>query len=128
MRKTILIIEDNEEVRENTAELLAIYQYNVLTADNGEIGFLLAKDKKPDVILCDMVMPKTDGHGFLKLARNDSIVSGIPVVFFSAGTLPVGRQQQLIQSANGFLKKPFLQEELLAMLEAALSEQQNNDR
>lgn len=120
MRNSILIIEDNEYVRENTAELLALHHYHVLTAENGKTGFDLAKQQHPDVILCDMVMPKTDGYGFLNLAKKDADVSSIPVVFFSAGTLPVGRQQQLIGSANGFLKKPFLQEELLAKLEAAL--------
>lgn len=118
--KTVLIIEDNENLRENTAELLGIHQYNVLAAPNGTLGFSLARSKRPDVILCDMVMPTTDAYGFIKMARKDPVVSTIPVVFFSAGTISAEKQRELIQSASGFVKKPFSQEELLSKLEAAL--------
>lgn len=109
----ILIIEDNEEIRENTAELLSLHDFDVFTAQNGADGFLMAQSHRPDLILCDIMMPETDGSMFLHLARNDEDVRQIPLVFFSAGTSPLEMQKTLIKAANGFLKKPFTEEELI---------------
>ena|SRR5688572_22325275 len=118
---TILVIEDNQEIRENTAELLGINHYHVLTAGNGDAGFQLAKTKRPDLILCDMMMPGTDGQKFLQLAKEDRVVRTIPLVFFSAGTALPYIQKELINAANGFLKKPFLEEDLLTTIQNALA-------
>jgi len=82
----ILIIEDNREVRENTAELLELSNYKVFTAANGYIGYELAKKYQPDLILCDMMMPETDGNAFLQLAKEDGNLAGISLIFFTAGT------------------------------------------
>jgi CheY-like chemotaxis protein len=111
--KKILIIEDNEEIRENTAELLELHHYDVFTAEEGGAGYELAKQYGPDLILCDIMMPETDGRHFLKLARNDDAIRGIPLIFFSAGTGPAELQKALIKAADGFLRKPFTEEELL---------------
>lgn len=117
----ILIIEDNVEVRENTAELLELNDFHVITAENGRLGFELAKDCAPDVILCDMMMPETDGRAFLYLAKKDEKVRSIPLVFFSAGTLGPKAQKSLIDAGNGFLKKPFTTDELLGIISSALN-------
>jgi len=114
--KKILIIEDNDEIRENTAELLELNHYNVFTAEEGGKGFELAKQQKPDVILCDIMMPETDGRKFLRLARNDKTVRSIPLIFFSAGTAAPEVLRSLAKAANGFLKKPFTEEELLTAI------------
>jgi CheY-like chemotaxis protein len=111
--KKILIIEDNDEIRENTAELLELHHYNVFTAEEGGEGFEKAKKHEPDLILCDIMMPDTDGRRFLKLARNDSAIRHIPIIFFSAGTGSPEVQKTLIKAANDFLRKPFTEEELL---------------
>ena len=116
-----MIIEDDEAIRENTAELLELSDFEVMTAENGQTGFELARVFWPDIILCDMMMPGTDGSGFLKLAKGDTAVRQIPLIFFSAGTLPVGMQNSLIQASDGFLKKPFFKEELLHTIEGALA-------
>ena len=84
--KKILIIEDNEEIRENTAELLGLHNYDVFTAEEGGEGYEMAKKHEPDLILCDIMMPETDGRRFLRLAKNDKSVRDIPLIFFSAGT------------------------------------------
>jgi CheY-like chemotaxis protein len=115
-----LIIEDNAEIRENTAELLELSDYIVITAENGKAGFELAKKSYPDLILCDMMMPETNGACFLKLARENEIVRDIPLIFFSAGTLQPEAQQSLIAAADGFLKKPFSEEELLRTISGIL--------
>lgn len=111
--KKILIIEDNDEIRENTAELLELHDFEVFTANEGGEGFNLARTHRPDLILCDIMMPETDGRMFLQLARNDETIRNVPLVFFSAGTSPLELQKTLIKAANGFLKKPFTEEELL---------------
>ena len=111
--KKILIIEDNDEIRENTAELLGLHNYNVFTAEEGGEGFELAKKHGPDIILCDIMMPQTDGTRFLKLARNHRDIRNIPLIFFSAGTAVPDVQRRLSKAADGFLKKPFTEEELL---------------
>jgi CheY-like chemotaxis protein len=111
--KKILIIEDNDEIRENTAELLQLHDYDVFTAEEGGEGFEMAKKHEPDLILCDIMMPETDGRKFLRLARSDKAVRNIPLVFFSAGTDAPEVQRSLSKAADGFLKKPFTEEELL---------------
>jgi CheY-like chemotaxis protein len=119
--RTILIIEDNDEIRDNTAELLSINHYNVLTAENGRAGFDVAESKNPDLILCDMVMPETDGQGFLELLKKNESIQKIPIIFFSAGTSLPSIQKKLIKAADGFLKKPFQEEDLITSIESVLA-------
>lgn len=61
--KKILIIEDNLEVRENTSEILSLANYNVVVAENGKIGVDYAQREKPDLIVCDIMMPELDEIG-----------------------------------------------------------------
>lgn len=118
--KKILVIEDNDEIRENTAELLELHGYLVFTATHGAKGFALAKLLQPDLILCDIMMPKTDGRRFLWLAKNDLTVQAIPLIFFSAGTASPEVQKNLVRAANGFLQKPFTEEDLLQTIKRFL--------
>jgi len=72
--KTILLIEDNDEIRENTAEILELAMYNVYTAPNGKAGVEKAIDVKPDLIICDIMMPQLDGYGVLHaIQKQDNI-------------------------------------------------------
>lgn len=118
--KKVLIIEDNIEIRENTAELLEFSNYSVITAENGNVGFELAKKYRPDVILCDMMMPDSDGREFLKLAKEDEFVRNIPLVFFSAGSLTPDIRRDLTKAASDYLQKPFTEQELIISMEKAL--------
>ncbi len=59
--KTVLIIEDNKDIRENTAEILELAGYRALTAENGKVGVQVALDENPDIIVCDIMMPELDG-------------------------------------------------------------------
>jgi len=118
--KKILVIEDNTEIRENTVEMLELNNYKVFSAKNGNIGFQLAKKNKPNVILCDMMMPDTDGREFLQLAKNHVIVRKIPLIFFSAGSPLPDIKKKLIKEADDFLEKPLSEEDLLHAIERAL--------
>jgi len=119
--KNILIIEDNAEIRENTAELLGLSDYSVLIAENGDEGFILAKKHKPDAILCDMMMPASNGREFLRLAKNDTVVGEIPFVFFSADSASAEIKKGLVKGAAGYLRKPFTEQQLLDTIKKALA-------
>src|SRR5210317_2043506 len=84
--KTILLIEDDTVLRENTAELLELYNYNVISASNGKIGVEKAKSILPDIIVCDIMMPELDGYGVLEALSKNSDTKYIPFIFLSAKT------------------------------------------
>jgi len=120
MKKTILIIEDNRELRENTAEILELEGYDVLTEVNGMTGFQQTIKSKPDVIICDVMMPVTDGLEFLKLVKADKTTADIPLIFFSADSAPPSVRKKLEQGADVYLRKPFIEEDLLAAVDNCL--------
>ncbi|SRR6266498_1099923 len=125
--KKILIIEDNLEIRENTAELLELNNYSVFTAESGHSGFELAKKTNPDIILCDMMMPESDGQEFLRLASSDDIVHQIPLIFFSAGSSASETKKSLIKKSANYLQKPFTEKQLLQTIERGLSKKEKYD-
>ena len=112
--KKILVIEDNTVLRENTAEMLEVKGYEVQTAENGLEGFKTVLKYRPDVIVCDMMMPKVDGAGFLKLMKENKTTNKIPIIFFSAGTPDSQVRDHLSKHGDAYLKKPFTNEELLS--------------
>mgnify|MGYP000663310654 CR=1 FL=1 len=82
--KKILLIEDNMEMRENTAEILGLANYQVVTAENGKEGVRLAQAEKPDLIICDIMMPELDGYGVLHMLSKTPELASIPFIFLTA--------------------------------------------
>ena len=80
MRK-ILLIEDDKALRENTAELLELSDFEVLTASNGKIGLKKASNNLPDIIICDIMMPELDGYGVLEALAKKNVTKYIPFIF-----------------------------------------------
>jgi CheY-like chemotaxis protein len=119
--KSILVIDDNREIRENTAELLELSGYNALTAVNGKSGFDKTLKQHPDVVICDIMMPETNGFEFLKLIKNDDSTKDIPIIFFSAGSAPFEVKKGIISGADFYLSKPFTNEELMDAVETCLN-------
>ena len=119
--KLVLVIEDNRFIRENTAELLELAGYKVEVARNGQEGFRQTIQHHPDLILCDALMPETDGMGFLKLIKEENSTHQIPLIFFSAGSTPAAVRKGLEQGGNAYLPKPFTSEELLSTVETCLN-------
>ena len=119
--KKILVIEDNREIRENTVELLELSSFHVLSASNGRTGFQLAKQYLPDLILCDMMMPETNGWDFLKMAKADDLTHTIPLIFFSAGSFIPEMRNLMIEKSDQYLAKPFTTDELLAAVRNGLN-------
>ncbi|MEJ7682496.1 MAG: response regulator [Segetibacter sp.] len=79
--KKILIIEDNLEVRENTAEIIELSNYEAITAENGKAGVELALKELPDLIVCDIMMPVLDGYGVYHLLSKHKETASIPLIF-----------------------------------------------
>ena len=118
--KKILLIEDNKDVRENTADILELANYVVATAENGKIGVELAGKFKPDVIICDIMMPELDGYGVLELMGKNSATSSIPFIFLTAKTDRAEVRLGMNLGADDYLTKPFEEKELLEAISSRL--------
>lgn len=120
MKKKILLIEDNPEVRENTNEILDLAGYNVATAPNGKVGVDLAQREKPDLIICDIMMPELDGYGVLHILSKNTETAGIPFIFLTAKTEKTDIRKGMNLGADDYLTKPFDDTDLLNAIEARL--------
>ena len=118
--KKILLIEDNKYVRENTADILELANYEVLVAENGKIGVDLAKQFRPDLVLCDIMMPELDGYGVLEALGKNRSTSDIPLIFLTAKTDRSEVRLGMNLGADDYLTKPFEEKELLDALASRL--------
>ncbi|HEY4798206.1 MAG TPA: response regulator, partial [Bacteroidia bacterium] len=120
MQKKILLIEDNPEMRENTAELLELASYDVYTAENGKEGVEQVLKIKPDLIICDIMMPILDGYGVLHLLSKKPETAGIPFIFLTAKTKRNDQRRGMEMGADDYITKPFDDEELIRAIESRL--------
>ncbi len=118
--RTILLIEDNLEIRENTAEILELANYNVVTAENGKVGIETANEVEPDVIICDIMMPVLDGYGVLHLLNKNEKLKDTPFVFLTAKTERQDFRKGMEMGADDYITKPFTEIELLNAIEQRL--------
>ena len=118
--ETLLIIEDNLEVRENLAEILELYGYTVVTAEHGLEGVKRAFAEPPDLILCDVMMPELDGYGVLNLLTENERTAGIPFVFITARTEKEDIRRGMNLGADDYITKPFYKDELLQVIRTRL--------
>lgn len=121
MSKRVLLIEDDKTVRENTEEILTLSEYTVYTAKDGEEGVAKAKAELPDIIVCDVMMPKMDGYDVLtKLAQDESTLE-IPFIFLSAKTDHKDIRRGMDLGADDYLTKPFEEEDLINAIESRIA-------
>src|SRR5688572_8722809 len=120
MKKKILLIEDNLEVRENTSEILDLAGYNVVSAPNGKAGVELAQKENPDLIICDIMMPELDGYGVLHILNKNEDTASIPFIFLTAKTEKTDIRKGMNLGADDYLTKPFDDTDLLNAVEARL--------
>jgi CheY-like chemotaxis protein len=116
----ILVIEDEETVRENILELLDAEGFDAIAAQNGRIGLELARQQLPDLILCDVRMPELDGYGVLQGIRSDPAMAGIPLIFLTAKASKTDLSYGLELGANAYITKPFTITELLSAISQIL--------
>jgi CRP-like cAMP-binding protein len=120
MEKTILVIDDNNDLRENTAEILDLAGYKTLQAVNGKQGVDIAVKEKPSLIVCDIMMPELDGYGVLHLLKKNPSTSNIPFIFLTAKTERGDFRKGMEMGADDYVTKPFEDIELLNAIEVRL--------
>jgi CRP-like cAMP-binding protein/AmiR/NasT family two-component response regulator len=123
--KIILLIEDSDDIRETTAEILELANYKVLTAENGKIGIEIANITKPDLVVCDIMMPVLDGYGVLHIFSQNPNLQNIPFIFLTAKTERSDLRKGMDMGADDYLTKPFQEVELLNAIESRLKKIDN---
>ncbi|SFH43904.1 response regulator [Pedobacter insulae] len=118
--KKALIIEDSDDIREGTAEILDLAGYETFTAKNGKIGVDLAIKHLPDIILCDIMMPELDGYGVLYLLQKNQQTANIPFIFMTAKAERADMRKGMEMGADDYLTKPFDDMELFNAIESRL--------
>jgi CRP-like cAMP-binding protein len=128
MNRSILVIDDNNDIRENTAEILELAGYKTFTAENGKRGVEVAVKEKPSVIVCDIMMPELDGYGVLHLLRKNSETQNIPFIFLTAKTERSDFRKGMDMGADDYITKPFDDIELLNAVEIRLKKSEILDQ
>jgi DNA-binding NarL/FixJ family response regulator len=126
--KKILVIEDEPEMRRNITTLLRYYNYQPIAAENGRIGIEAARREKPDLILCDVMMPELNGYGVLQALQTDAALARVPFIFLTAKGEKDDLRSGMNLGADDYLTKPVANADLIRAIEVRLrrSEQQTN--
>lgn len=119
MRK-ILVIEDEPEMRRNITALLRYHDYETIEAENGRRGVELARREKPNLILCDVMMPELDGHGVLQALQQDAGLALIPFIFLTAKGDKDDLRSGMNLGADDYLTKPVANKDLVNAIKARL--------
>lgn len=122
-KKTILIIEDDSDIREVLIDVLDLNGFTVESASNGEEGLEILRRMRPDLILLDLMMPVMDGYAFRQEQRKSPDWNQIPVVIMSADGRLNDKQEQL--GAAAYLKKPLEMDDLVSLIERLSSSSLN---
>ena len=125
--KKILVIEDEPEMRRNITALLRYHEYQPIEADNGRTGVSLARRERPDLVLCDVMMPELDGHGVLQALQKDAELALIPFIFLTAKGEKDDLRSGMNLGADDYLTKPVANADLVRAIETRLrrAEQQS---
>jgi DNA-binding NarL/FixJ family response regulator len=118
--KKILVIEDEPEMRRNLTTILRLEEFRPLDAENGRIGVEMAKREKPDLILCDVMMPEMDGYGVIAALRADADTVAIPFIFLTAKGEKPDIRAGMNLGADDYLTKPVAKPDLLAAIRSRL--------
>jgi len=118
--KKILVIEDEPEMRRNLQTILRLEGYDVMAAEHGRGGVELARRQRPDLILCDVMLPELDGYGVLEELRADPDTERLPFIFLTARGEKPDIRAGMNLGADDYLTKPVAKAELLAAITARL--------
>lgn len=120
MDDTILLIEDNTEMAENISSILRLAHYRVLSANDGKTGVQLAHESRPDLILCDIMMPDLDGYTVFHILNKDPDTTNIPFIFLTAKSEKADVRYGMNLGADDYMTKPFDGHDLLKVVEVRL--------
>ena len=116
----ILVIEDEYQMRINIATILEMEEFQVICAENGRRGIELALSEKPDLILCDVMMPEVDGEGVLEHLKTQESTAKIPFIFLTARGQTAFLKKSIPLGSEGCLGKPISAQELLNTIQKQL--------
>ena len=122
----ILLIEDNEALRENTADILTLANFEVITAENGKIGIEMARIHQPNLIVCDIMMPVLDGFGVFQILHKTPALQHIPFIFLSAKSERGDLRKGMEMGADDYITKPFTDAELINAIHTRLEKVKHN--
>jgi PAS domain S-box-containing protein len=117
----VLVVDDNADMREYMRRLLAGRGYEVEAVADGVAALEAARQRRPDLVLSDVMMPRLDGFGLLRTLRAEPALAEVPVVLLSARAGEEARVEGLDAGADDYLIKPFSARELVARIGASLS-------
>lgn len=117
----ILVIEDETTLREEIISILNFEDFETFGAENGAAGISVALRERPDLILCDVTMPRLDGYGVLHELRRHSETADIPVIFMTARATQDDINQGLVSGAFAYITKPFYQKDLIEAIRRGLT-------
>lgn len=118
--KKILIIEDDAIMRELIQQILEIEGFSTITAENGWFGLQMVEQYQPDLIICDVMMPRLDGYSLIQTLRQDPVTATIPFIFLTAKVERCDLRQAMELGADDYLTKPFEDHELLQAIKTQL--------
>ena len=121
--KTILIIDDNEDIRTLIKAVLNTYGFNVIEASDGQIGVQMLRDQRPDLVVCDINMPGMDGYQTLGAVRESSTTAPTPFILMTGLDSRVGFRRGMTCGADDYLVKPFAPDELVEAVMSRLARQ-----
>ena len=121
MAKKILIIEDQATMRRNVALMLQMEGFETATAENGRTGIDLARQQRPDLILCDVMMPEMDGYAVIQALRDDDAFANTPFIFLTAKSDRNDVRIGMNFGADDYLTKPVVRDDLLAAVQTRLA-------
>jgi signal transduction histidine kinase len=119
-KNTSLVVDDEPSIRMGLAATIRRYGYEVVTAVNGDDGFLKARQSLPDLIVSDVMMPDLNGFEMKQQMSDDPVLASIPFIFLTARTATQDRVTGMREGADDYVTKPFITEELMARIEAVL--------
>lgn len=117
----VLVIEDEPEMRRNLLTILRLEKFRVVAAENGRVGIDLARKEKPNIVLCDVMMPELDGYGVLQSLRSDPEMASIPFIFLTAKGESGDVRSGMNLGADDYLTKPVAKADLLAAITSRLA-------
>lgn len=118
--KKVLLIEDDPNIRSNIADLLELNDYSVFSTDNGNEGIKLAQEIAPDLIICDIMMPRMSGYEVKTSLSSNEKTAKIPFVFLTAKADMTDLRKGMMMGADDYIVKPFVKEELLKSVSVRL--------
>lgn len=124
----ILVIEDEAPIRDKIVTVLKYENYDVIDAPNGREGVDSARENRPDLIICDVLMPDMNGYSALAAMREDPDTADIPVIFLTAAASRADMRKGMELGADDYITKPYTVEELLAAVRTRLERQETIKR